>query len=503
MSQVLIPGLAPTRRRAWWEPYGSFPAGLEARIQEIRDLYVENQVPFVIGFSGGKDSMLVVLLTWLAVAGLAPEQRHKPVFICSTDTGVENPVVVRWVDGHLAAIRQAAVRQEMPVEVHRLRPVTEDTYWFSLIGRGYAAPRALFRWCTERLKIRPNTRFIREVVSQHGETILLLGTRKAESAARAKVMKRHEKGRTRERLSPNGDLPNSMVYTPVEDFENDDVWMALMQLSELPWGRSAKELLALYQGASPDAECPLVMDSTTPSCGSSRFGCWTCTVVEQDRSMTSMITNEPDEYAWMRPLLALRNDLADMGLDRGRREFTRWDGRLTVHKDRLVHGLYTQEARADWLRKVLETQEKIRRRAPAEYAGLELISTDELVAIRRQWVTGHHEIEDLAPGIYEEATGRPWPGTETFDSMLHVQRVDLEVLREVAGSDREYRMLRDLLDVEQRFTVAGRRTRRVDEVEKVLHRYVFDSEDEALEFALQHEPVGPEGRQMPLFTGLE
>jgi 3'-phosphoadenosine 5'-phosphosulfate sulfotransferase (PAPS reductase)/FAD synthetase len=28
---------------------------------------------------------------------------------------------------------------------------------------------------------------------------------------------------------------------------------------------------------------PNVSDTSTPSCGSSRFGCWTCTVVERDR----------------------------------------------------------------------------------------------------------------------------------------------------------------------------------------------------------------------------
>ena len=131
------------------------------------------------------------------------------------------------------------------------------------------------------------------MVERHGEAILVLGTRKAESAARARVMERYERIRTRERLSPNGDLPNSYVYTPVEDWTNDDVWMFLMQYQN-PWGYDNKDLLSMYRGASPDGECPLVVDTSTPSCGDSRFGCWVCTLVDQDKSMQAMIRNDEE-----------------------------------------------------------------------------------------------------------------------------------------------------------------------------------------------------------------
>src|SRR5436305_3771121 len=145
------------------------------------------------------------------------------------------------------------------------------------------------------------------MVRQHGEAILVLGTRKAESAARSKVMTALEAKRVRERLSPNAKLPNSLVYSPIEAWSSDEVWMYLMQVSN-PWGYSNKDLLTMYQGASADSECPLVVDTSTPSCGDSRFGCWTCTLVDQDKSMTAMVIND-SEKAWMEPLLALRNDL--------------------------------------------------------------------------------------------------------------------------------------------------------------------------------------------------
>ena len=58
----------------------------------------------------------------------------------------------------------------------------------------------------------------------------------------------------------------------------------------------------MYQGATSGGECPLVVDTSTPSCGTSRFGCWVCTLVDQDRSMEAMIAND-EEKVWMTPLV--------------------------------------------------------------------------------------------------------------------------------------------------------------------------------------------------------
>ena len=120
-------------------------------------------------------------------------------------------------------------------------------------------------------------------------------------------MRKHEKGRERDRLSPNSKLPGSLIYSPIEDWTNDDVWFYLMQTRN-PWGYDNRDLLGMYAGASADGECPLVVDDSTPSCGDSRFGCWVCTLVEQDKSMAAMIQND-EEKEWMMPLLDLRNAL--------------------------------------------------------------------------------------------------------------------------------------------------------------------------------------------------
>lgn len=136
---------------------------------EIRELYLADDVPWIIGYSGGKDSTAVLQLTWMAIADIPRDQRRKTVHVISTDTMVENPVVAAWVNHSQDVMRRSAVDQGIPVTPHRLTPTTEDSFWVNLIGKGYPAPRHKFRWCTSRLKISPSTAFITSVVKQSGE----------------------------------------------------------------------------------------------------------------------------------------------------------------------------------------------------------------------------------------------------------------------------------------------------------------------------------------------
>src|SRR5205085_11108912 len=167
------------------------------------ELYLCDAVPWVVGYSGGKDSSAVLQLVWNAISALAAEQRQKPIHVITTDTLVEQPLVAAWVDTSQARMREAAAAQGLPITPHKLTPETEDSFWVNLIGKGYPAPRQKFRWCTERLKIRASNKFIRGLVHKYGEAVLVLGTRKAESDHRAATMNRHEKKSVRERLTPN------------------------------------------------------------------------------------------------------------------------------------------------------------------------------------------------------------------------------------------------------------------------------------------------------------
>ena len=130
-------------------------------IAEIQELYLCDEIPFVVGYSGGKDSSAVLQLIWLAISKLPVEQRKKQIHVISTDTLVEQPIVSMWVDASHDKMRKAAEKQQMPLTPNKLTPAVKDTFWVNLIGKGYPKPTNQFRWCTSRMKINPSNRFIR------------------------------------------------------------------------------------------------------------------------------------------------------------------------------------------------------------------------------------------------------------------------------------------------------------------------------------------------------
>jgi len=467
---------------------------LEGLENEIRALYSLDDTPWIIGYSGGKDSTAALQLIWNAVSKLPESKRTKIIHVISTDTLVENPIVAAWVTRSLLSMESAAKKQSAPFHPHRLTPKVEDSFWVNLIGKGYPAPRHKFRWCTERLKIKPSTSFINGIVKASGEAILVLGTRKAESIRRAITMKEHEAGRVRDRLSPNAGLPGSLVYTPVEDWTNDDVWMFLMQTPN-PWGYNNKDLLGMYAGASADGECPLVVDSSTPSCGDSRFGCWVCTLVEKDKSMTAMIQND-SEKEWMLPLLKLRNKLDfrnndgsdEESSDRNLRDFRRMSGAIQTMKDgRVIPGPYLQSAREDWLRELLQAQTWIRQHGPQDVRCIELVTLEELQEIRRIWVIEKHEMEDSLPHIYEESTGEKYPGARLDDSMA-IRAKDLALLKEACGGDGlQYELARELLGVTRQGRATQSRAGHYERLEKTFSKYYYDNQAEAIAFAQKRD----------------
>ncbi|HET9637658.1 MAG TPA: DNA phosphorothioation system sulfurtransferase DndC [Allosphingosinicella sp.] len=486
-----VPPLGASRTSAF-QPLG-FKQTIAGVLNEIADLYMADATPWVVGYSGGKDSTATLQLVWLALSRLEPTERLKPVYVISTDTLVENPIVAAWVGRSLEKMGEAAAGHGLPLTPHRLTPDPSESFWTTLIGRGYPAPRAKFRWCTDRLKINPSNRFISRVVKASGEAIVVLGTRKSESLARARSMEHYEGKRVRERLSPNGKLLNSYIYSPIEDWSNDDVWTFLMQVKN-PWGFDNKALLTMYQGASADGECPLVIDASTPSCGDSRFGCWVCTMVEQDKSMKAMIQNDV-EKEWMLPLLELRNELdvrnSETGKrdDRHLRDFRKMNGSLQLHNDRIVHGPYIQSAREYWLRRVLEAQRHVRDRGPEEVQGIELITLPELREIRRLWVVEKHEFEDSLPRIYEEVLETPFPDGRLDDSFAF-GREEVEMLRDLCGEDvLHFELTRELLDVERQHRTMARRAGLFKSLEKALRRGSFESAEEASETALRRRDL--------------
>lgn len=454
----------------------------------IQKLFLEDDIPWVIGYSGGKDSTATLQIVWLALLDLPLEQRQKKtVHVISTDTLVESPVVAKWVEKSLLKMKERAEIDQVPIVPHRLIPDYNDTFWVNLLGRGYPYPRPNFRWCTDRLKIKPSNTFVQNMVSSYGEVILFLGTRKAESVSRAKTMQYYENQRVRDHLSPNGSMQNELIFSPLEDWSDDDVWLFLMQYKN-PWGYSNKDLMTMYRGATADNECPLVINSDTPSCGKSRFGCWVCTMVEQDKSMAAMIMND-NEKAWMTPLLEFRNQIGDAAADRDRRDFRRMTGNAHIFRGRLVHGPYKKEVREEWLRKLLSIQVEIRKNGPQEFQSLELITIEELNKIRQIWLEEKHEFDDALPTIYNEVVGQEFEVTGHY-SETSFGKSEWELLAEVCHDrfpDEQllFQMTARIIDIERKSADLKKRRGVVTSIESQIKRGFFKDEVDACDFALQ------------------
>lgn len=453
--------------------------------ETIRNLYLADKIPWIIGYSGGKDSTAALQLVWLSLSALPAEKLRKTVHIINTDTLVESPVVSKWAENSLKKMDKAAEAQGLPFVTHRLTPKYDNTFWVNLLGRGYPFPRKRFRWCTDRLKIRPVNDFIKECIARHGEIILVLGTRKSESANRAKTMAHYEKLRVRELLSPNPTLVNELVFSPLENWNNNDVWLFLMQYKN-PWGYDNNDLLTMYKGATEDGECPMMVEAGLPSCGKSRFGCWVCTMVEQDKSMEAMIAND-SEKEWMTPLLEFRNFIGNEKEDRNRRDFRRKGGYLQGCRGQLNHGPYNKTTRSEWLEKLLKMQLEINRSGPEEFSNLELITIPELAEIRKIWVNEKHEFDDELPHIYERVMGVPFPD----NSLMQVSsygKPEWDILKEVCraennnGEEQLFELMYTLIDIESKSNSMNNRKGIMDLLEKTLKQNFYKNEKDACDY---------------------
>lgn len=464
-----VPTLALRKEKDKDQLTGAILKELQA---QVRDVYLADGRPWVIGYSGGKDSTTTLQLIWYALASLPEKDRQKPVYVIASDTLVETPVIVDYIDQTLQKINQASKASGMPFRAEKVMPVLENRFWYNMIGKGYPAPYRRFRWCTDRLKIDPANRFINERVNEHGEVVLILGVRRSESTTRAQVMSLHR--RPGERLSRHTTLLSAWVYTPIEHFSTNDVWSYLLSAPS-PWGSNNRELVTMYRNAQA-GECPLVVDTSTPSCGNSRFGCWVCTVVERDRSMEAMIDSGEE---WMQPLLDLRDWLSETRNPDQKykyRELRRRNGQIQSwgpENKKFIWGPYKLEVRRQILRKLLDAQVAVRKHGPDPHAAL--ISEEELHEIRRLWRSEEGDWQDFLPQIYRDATGQDlaWVEEDTAGSST----MDHQVLEAVCQEQNiPAGLVRELLDLERDLQGLGRRTSLYERIESILGKDWRDPE---------------------------
>jgi len=328
----------------------------------LRQLYLEDERPWLVGFSGGKDSTMLASLIFDVVLSIPAEQRKKPISVLCTDTRVEIPAIAEMIDGTLDRMRKCSQQHNLNIDANLLKPLIEESFWVNMIGRGYPPPNRTFRWCTQRMKIDPVNDFVQQRVGHWGEAILHLGARRAESSTRAQTMAARP---TRNGLQRHPDLPRVWVSNPIEFLSTEEVWAYLLQ-NPNPWGGDNRPLYKLYASAS-NGECPIQIDTSTPSCGNSRFGCWTCTVVDRDKASEGLLAGGDERMEKLiefRETLLFYRDPANGKRDTRRMNGNQGPGPLLI------------SARRELLSKLLALQEEVQ---------LQLISPEELLLIQQMW----------------------------------------------------------------------------------------------------------------------
>ncbi len=212
-------------------------------IDRAKRVYLQDDRPWIIGYSGGKDSTATCTVVLTALSELAPEKLKKHVYIISSDTLVETPLIINEINSTLYKMEQYGKKNNLPLSTHKVQPQYDNTFWANLIGKGYPCPNQTFRWCTDRMKIEPANRFIRDIVAANGEAIMVLGVRKGESNSRDRVLNSHSVKSSD--LMRHTTLSNAFTFAPIIDFNIDDVWDVLLNYP-CPWGGNNQELFKLY-----------------------------------------------------------------------------------------------------------------------------------------------------------------------------------------------------------------------------------------------------------------
>jgi DNA sulfur modification protein DndC len=332
---------------------------IDKKYKEIQEVYLTQNKPFIIGFSGGKDSTAALQLVWTALLQIK-DKLNNPVYIISSDTLVEIPKVINYVDKTLEKIKESALREGLPFYVEKVVPNIRESFWVNVIGKGYSVPTRLFRWCTDKLKIKPANKFVKEKVSKYGEVIVVLGVRSSESINRNKSIKNNSIEDSL--FLKHNSLKGALIYPVIRDWNVEDVWDYLLR-NPSPFGMDNRELFALYKQANA-GDCPVIVEL---------------------------------KEEWLKPLQEYRQFLLESSKKSELREYKRRNGKICIRNGKLCKGSFKLEFRKVLLEKLLETEKQV---------GIKLIRDEELLEIRRIWIQDDADWDDSLNKIYKKVYGK-------------------------------------------------------------------------------------------------
>jgi len=324
----------------------------------IQRYYLEDDRTWIIGYSGGKDSSLVIKLVLSAIKE-TPISARKSIQIMFCDTGVEIPIFSDYISKSLLKIEEECQLYGIDVKSRAVRPKLDNRYFVKVIGRGYPPPTNKFRWCTDKLRIDPIQVALKEISSD--EALVVLGTRYEESNERGKILAKYATDKPL--IFDQAGHSRTKLFCPIANFSIEEVWENLLEL-EFPESVDIGKITEIYEKIS--GECPIVRLPDANPCSKGRFGCWTCTVVRQDKATQNLVKNG---YQNLKPLLIFRNWLVEI------RDKT--DYRCSIRRNGIKGlGPFRLSARQKILRKLLEVQDA---------SGFELISSVEIHRIKELW----------------------------------------------------------------------------------------------------------------------
>jgi DNA sulfur modification protein DndC len=321
---------------------------LRETVNVLKNVVEKGYNHWVIAYSGGKDSTLVaIIVAELLQRGVLPDSVQVEIIL--GDTLVEIPPMATFADMFLNEVKKNAQASNLPIQVHKTIPPTWHRYWFLVIGKGYPPPHNRFRWCTDRLKILPTARLIKERKNEH--TVILTGVRFGESDSRT--------GRLRASACTNDNECGIGLW--IEKSSQ----MGTYFVAPIAHWRTCK-VWDFHYFVAPQLGWPTVELGHLYGNDSTRFGCWTCTLIGEDKALAAV--TKQVEWSHFKALGHLRDKLQR-------------DARKPENRLQRPNG-YPGRLKISYRRALLDELRRLE-----EEVGTELIAEDEIDAIYAYWET--------------------------------------------------------------------------------------------------------------------
>lgn len=363
----------------------------QKQIIEIMFLYLYDNRPLSIAYSGGKDSTValdIALKALLLIKEIyGADKLNKKSFVLFSDTLMElDPVIIGILDS-LENVKEFCNLNNLNVQVEKVSPDLKNTFWSLILGKGYVLPSKNNRFCSERLKVMPQQSKIEEILSTYEGFIAITGQRADESQDRKERLEAH----TIEGSFKSHDYKGCHLYTPIEKLNSNQVWDYIYNHS-FDWV-DKNYLGKVYAEATGDGdECKSLLigfEASAPGCSrSGRFGCWICPLhFNKDKTLNNL----GKKHTYLKKMEQFRNWLVEdaTGVWNWKRDyFIHGKHRMKMYDienhryGMQLPGGYSLQYRKNILVRLMDLELEVLKDRNGKY----LISDEELSYIQEIWI---------------------------------------------------------------------------------------------------------------------